>query len=74
MATDQFLITNALTKWIDNHPDEEKSKVYLTTSIGTYTLNQIKSEIENNTEFGLKMLNNIVSLTIDLLTRGKKTI
>ena len=34
-----------------------------------YTGNEIADEIENETEFGIKMVNNMIQLTINLLKR-----
>jgi hypothetical protein len=73
MIKDRTLIARALTKWIDNHPEEKRGEQYLTRHNGqSYTLNQIKAEIENDTEFGEILLSDIVTLTIDLLARGQK--
>lgn len=37
----------------------------------SYTGNEIAEEIENETEFGIKMVDNMIQLTIDLLKRDK---
>jgi len=37
----------------------------------SYTGHEIANEIENETEFGVRMLNNLLSLTIDLISRDK---
>ena len=37
----------------------------------SYTGNEIADEIENETEFGIKMVDNMIQLTIDLLKRDK---
>ena len=37
----------------------------------SYTGNEIANEIENETELGIKMINNMIQLTIDLLKRNK---
>ena len=37
----------------------------------SYTGTEIADEIENETEFGIEILNNIFQLTIDLLKRDK---
>ncbi len=37
----------------------------------SYTGDEIAEEIENETEFGINMLDNIIQLTIDLLKRDR---
>lgn len=37
----------------------------------SYTGNEIAKEIENETEFGIEVLNSLLQLTIDLLKRNK---
>lgn len=39
-----------------------------------YTGNELADEIENFTEFGQELVNNLVLLTIDLVARGKESI
>ena len=39
-----------------------------------YTGNELADEIENGTEFGQELVNNLVLLTIDLVARGKETL
>lgn len=40
----------------------------------TWTGNEIVKEIEDETDFGIKLVNNIVQLSIDLLSRDKLNI
>jgi hypothetical protein len=40
----------------------------------SYTGNQIAEEIENETELGVKIISNLLKLTIDLLKRDKLNI
>lgn len=37
----------------------------------SYTSNEIADEIENESELGIETIDNIIQLTIDLLSRGK---
>lgn len=37
----------------------------------SYTGNEIAEEIENETDFGIEMINSIIKLSIDLLKRDK---
>jgi len=72
---DSNLLKDALKKWIDNHSDDDQNAPYLTTFTGkSYTLKHIYKEICDDTDFGRRMASNIISLTIDLLSRGKKTV
>ncbi len=38
----------------------------------SYTGNQIANDVDNETEFGIEMVNNLINLTLDLITRGKE--
>ena len=46
--------------------------VYIRTGDKSYTKRELANEIENETEFGIKMLTQMVSLAFDLLSRGKR--
>lgn len=39
----------------------------------SYTGNEVANEIQQETEFGIKCINNLIGLTIDLLARNKMT-
>lgn len=39
----------------------------------SYTGNEVANEIEKETEFGIKCINTLIGLTIDLLARNKMT-
>jgi DNA-binding NtrC family response regulator len=63
----------ALENWLTSQP--EKDSPYLITSNGNqYSINDLIKEIRNRTEIGIKIENDILRLTIDLLSREKKTI
>jgi hypothetical protein len=49
-------------------------KVVLIKGDKSYTGHEIVDEITNETEFGVEMLNNLLSLTIDLVSREKLNI
>ena len=42
----------------------------LTNGNRSYTGNEIADEIENETKFGIEMIDNVIKLTIDLLKRN----
>jgi hypothetical protein len=64
-----------LEQWILNHSEDRQNEPYLTTSTGKiYTLQNILTEIRQQTDFGRKMERNIMMLAVDLLTRGKKQV
>lgn len=44
---------------------------YLIAGNKKYTRREIANEIENETEFGIKFMTNMLSLTIDLVARDK---
>ena len=69
--TDKALIEKAVTDWLENHSEEERNKPYLSTSEKTYSMNNLIKEIKEQSEFGEKVVLNIVKLTIDLLVRNK---
>ena len=73
---DTKLIKAAFLRWIDNHSEEKKDAPYMINAANgeAYTLNNILSEVDTETEFGKKVVGNIVTLCIDLLTRGKKNL
>jgi hypothetical protein len=66
-------LRRALTKYIDSH-SEDKNVPYLTAGEKTYSLSEIRDEIENGSEFGRRMEERIITLAIDLLARGKEKI
>ena len=68
---DKKLIKKALTDWIDNDNHDIDAQ-YMVAGSESYSLRRIREEIENETEFGVKLAENMIQLTIDLLVRGKK--
>lgn len=46
----------------------------LVTKGRAYTGNEIASELENETEFGLEILGSLLSLSIDLIKRQKESL
>lgn len=40
----------------------------------TWTGNELADEIENQTEHGQRLVNNLILLAVDLVTRGQETI
>ena len=64
-----------LEQWILNHPEELLNKPYITTSDkGVMSLNDVLVEIRNQSDFGKTVERNLMVLTIDLFTRGKRMI
>lgn len=64
-----------LEQWILSHPQDSLNKPYITTSEGqTLTLHEVLEQIRNQTDFGKNLERNLMLLTIDLLTRNKRTI
>ena len=68
---DNKIIKSALLDLIKNH-EADKDKTYIHAGDKSYSLNDIQKEVENETEFGLKLAKDMIQLTLDLLIRGKK--
>lgn len=63
-----------LEQWILNHPEESLNKPYITSSDGEIlSLKDVLNEIRNQSDLGKTLEKNLMMLTIDLLTRGKRT-
>lgn len=68
-------VDRVIEQWIIKQPSTEKNKPYIALANGkVYSLNQLLKEIRLQTEVGKQMASNMLNLTIDLLTRGKKQI
>lgn len=68
-------IDRVIEQWILKQPPTERNKPYIAMANGkVYSLNQLLKEIRLQTEVGKQMASNMLNLTIDLLTRGKKQI
>jgi hypothetical protein len=63
------IIKDKLVKTYRKHGDV----FMLADSKRTYTGNEIANEIEQETEFGMGCINNLIGLTVDLLSRNKMT-
>ena len=68
---DEKLIKEALINWVNNS-NHDIDKEYIISGSKSYSLRQVQEEVENETEFGIKLAKNMIQLTIDLLVRGKK--
>lgn len=73
---DKKMIKECIIKYIKSTEIKERNMPYIISrnegNPKTYSLNDILLEIENESEFGQKTCQNIVTLTIDLLVRGKE--
>jgi hypothetical protein len=66
-----------LTKVVASHYRGFGDKIVLQIlQIGKnqYTGNELADEVEAQTEFGQKLINNLVLLALDLVSRGKETL
>lgn len=64
-----------LEQWILNHPQDSLNNPYITTSEGkVLSLNDVLNEIRRQSDFGKSLERNLMMLTIDLLTRNKRTV
>lgn len=65
----------ALEEWILRHTPEERGKPYLTVRTGEkYSLDQILTEIRQNTELGIYLQKGILRVAVELLARQKETL
>ena len=67
-------LKKSLVNNILNHKQTDLDVHYMTTSQGSFSRNELASEIENETVVGVKLLNDIINLSIHLLERGKEKI
>ena len=73
MDTTKILI-QAFQEWLEINKQKGVDTPYMTVGRKSYTIRQIVQEVEDNSEFGQEVVKNIFSLTIDLITRGKREI
>jgi FixJ family two-component response regulator len=65
----------ALENWIAELDEEERNKpIYASRSGQQWTFNDILREIREKTDEGTEIEKNIITLTLDLITRGKRSI
>jgi CheY-like chemotaxis protein len=65
----------ALESWIAELDEEERNKpIYASRKGQKWTFNDILREIREQTEEGTRLEKNIITLTLDLITRGKRPI
>jgi hypothetical protein len=63
----------AIDEWVESNPDERRNIPYIATSDGkSYTLNEILDEIRHETTVGKEFTNNLLKLTVDLVSRNKE--
>jgi hypothetical protein len=68
-------IDGALEEWISQLDETEKNKPILATRQGQeWSLNDILREIRLQTEEGIRIEKNIITLILDLITRGKRSL
>ncbi|WP_442725501.1 response regulator [Treponema sp.] len=71
----QTNITAALNEWLSSNPPERRNNQYITTVDGRqWTMEQIRTEIQKETEQGKQLELNIMKLTVDLIARNKEKI
>lgn len=71
----QTNITAALNEWISANPPERRNNQYFTTVDGKqWTMEQIRDEIQKETEQGKQLELNIMKLAVDLIARNKERI
>ena len=61
-----------LTKAVAENLRTKGETICLASSIGTFSGNQLATEIENGSVIGNQILGDLLALTIDLVSRGKE--
>jgi CheY-like chemotaxis protein len=65
----------ALENWIAEMDEEERKKpIYASRKGQEWTFDDILREIREQTDEGTRLEKNIITLTLDLITRGKRTL
>jgi len=68
-------LPGAIDEWIESSPNERRNIQFIATSDGkSYTLNQILNEIRRESIVGKEFSNNILKLTVDLISRNKENL
>lgn len=62
-----------MIKTLSSRPDEMDKK-YLTSGMHSYTKKDLVYNLEKDTDFGVHLLYNILSLALDLMARGKESV
>jgi len=66
-------LPSAIDEWVESNPDERRNVPYIATSDGkSYTLNEILDEVRHETMVGKEFANNLLKLTVDLVSRNKE--
>ena len=66
-------IDTAVESWLENHTEEEKNKIFLTSADGQqFSMNDLLTEIRTQTQFGQSIALDVNKLTLDLLFRNKE--
>jgi len=66
-------IDTAVESWLENHTEEEKNKIFLTSADGQqFSMNDLLKEIRTQTQFGQSIALDVNKLTLDLLFRNKE--
>lgn len=65
-------IANAIKTWLEAQDDQ--NQILMVTGMKSFTAKELISEIENQTETGIKLEDSITQLTIDLLFRKRESI
>ncbi len=65
-------LDNTIEDWIIESPEDKDKPIYFSTEGDAYSLNDILSEVRNQTEIGKDFAQRLNALTIDLLLRGKE--
>jgi len=68
-------LPSAIDEWIASNPNERRNIPFIVTSDGkSYTLNEILNEVRRETNAGKEFTNNLLKLTVDLVSRNKENL
>lgn len=71
----QEVLENLIKRIIESlKKDPDLDKDYLLSGNSVYTKRDIIENLENRTELGIKILNDVCMLAIDLISKGKQVI
>lgn len=74
MGQDLNKLTTNLKDSIVIHLLEKGDVPYISTRGKFYTASQLAAEVQEETKFGINLLESLLGLTLDLVHRGKRTI
>jgi hypothetical protein len=63
-------LKSAMKKWFSSRVNHVEKFIFNKSLKKSYSVKEILSEIDNETDFGLNLANGLLKLTLDLISRG----